>query len=333
MIYNNTGKRKKTAREYSVETEKLSVAYKAGQGERVYALKDVDLEIKKGESAAIVGESGCGKSTLANAFLNLLPRNTEIAGEARINGRTVTGKSNKQLREIRGLEAGIIFQDPGASLNPVFTVKQQIIEAMEAHFPEMKKKEKEEKGLKLLRETGITDPERVYNSYPHRLSGGQQQRVMIASALSCDPGILIADEPTTALDVTVQAMIIRLLKDLKKKRKLTLLLITHDLHLALELSGRLVVMYGGEIVEDGSIKEAKDAYHPYTRALFEIIPDLKSKKRNFKIIEGSVPDVRAVKDECGFADRCLYAKARCRKKRPEANKKKGHIYRCYYPLR
>ncbi|MFP4467031.1 MAG: ABC transporter ATP-binding protein [Candidatus Goldiibacteriota bacterium] len=316
-----------------LEAENISAAYKTGRTEKIYALRNIDFELEKGSSAAIVGESGCGKSTLANAFLDLLPKNAVLSGEIRINGRRVSGKSNEELRKIRGMEAGIIFQDPGASLNPVFRIREQLIEGIQAHYPDMDKKEMEKKALHLLKETGLTEPERIYNSYPHRLSGGQQQRVMIASALSCGPDILIADEPTTALDVTVQARIIRLLKELKRSRDLALILITHDLYLALELSARLIVMYGGEIVEDGIIKGPEDACHPYTKALFEIIPDLRSKKRDFKVIEGNVPDAGAERDECSFYDRCPYARRACKKARPEMKNRKGHRCRCLYPLK
>jgi len=315
-----------------VEVKNLNVDYRVGKNERVYALRDVSLSISRGESVAIVGESGCGKSTFANSLLKLLPANIDTSGAVIIKGRDVFKLSNKELRNIRGIEAGIIFQEPAASLNPVFTVKEQIEEAIKAHYADMSAAELEETGLGLLNEAGIKGSERVYNSYPHQLSGGQQQRVMIAIALSCDPDILIADEPTTALDVTVQAQIIKLLEKLKKKRKLSLILITHDLHLALELADRVVVMYAGEIVEDAPIRKEKDARHPYTAALFEIIPDLKDKKKRFEVIEGEVPDVRVKKDECYFAGRCRYVRKKCRQAHPEMTEKRSHKFRCYFPL-
>jgi peptide/nickel transport system ATP-binding protein len=197
-------------------------------------------------------------------------------------------------------------------------------------MPKTGVEELKKRGHKLLEETGIKDILRVYNSYPHQLSGGQQQRVMIAIALSCNPGILIADEPTTALDVTVQAQIVGLLKKLKKDRGLTLVLVTHDLHIALELADRIVVMYAGEIAEDGGIRDEKAARHPYTRALFEIIPDLRNKKKDFIVIPGDLPDMRFFEDGCYFADRCKKVREKCRHNHPDMEGR-GHGFRCYYP--
>ena len=317
--------------ETAIQVKNLSVDYILNKEESVRALRDIDMEIKRGETVAIVGESGCGKSTLASALMRLLPENTAVKGEVKILGENIMEKSPAELRKIRGVSAGIIFQEPAASLNPVFTVKQQIEETIKAHYKGINKKELAAEGIKLLKETGIGEPERVYNAYPHRLSGGQQQRVMLSIALSCDPDILIADEPTTALDVTVQARIIERLKKLKQERGLTLALITHDLHLAHELAERVIVMYAGEIAEDGIIKSAKDAAHPYTEALFEIIPDIKGKKRDFKVIPGAVPDLREIRDECAFAGRCRYEKEQCRKARPAITEGRGRRVRCYYP--
>jgi oligopeptide/dipeptide ABC transporter ATP-binding protein len=223
----------------------------------------------------------------------------------------------------------MIFQEPGASLNPVMQVKEQMQETIIAHEPGIDRKVLDEKCLNLLRETGIKDAQRVYESYPHQLSGGLHQRVMIAIALSCNPEMLIADEPTTALDVTVQAQIVRLLKRLIKDRGLTLVLITHDLHLALELAHRVVVMYAGEIVEDAQISGVKDASHPYTRALFEIIPDMQSRKSDFCVIPGSLPDMRVFMDRCYFSDRCGRVREKCLHKHPDM----GKGVRCYFPYK
>ena len=315
----------------AIEIRGLSVNYRISDTERVHALRDISLSISQGESVAIVGESGCGKSTLAGSMLNLMTENALPDGSIRINEEDVLGRGNRELEKIRGVAAGIIFQDPGASLNPVTTIKEQIEETILAHFPKTGREELQKQGHKLLEETGIKDIERVYNSYPHQLSGGQQQRVMIAIALSCAPGILIADEPTTALDVTVQAQIVALLKKLKKDRGLTLVLITHDLHLALELAERIIVMYAGEIAEDGKMRGEKDAKHPYTRALFEIIPDLTDKKKDFSVIPGELPDLRVIVDGCYFADRCGRAQEKCRHKHPDMENREGHGFRCYYP--
>ncbi|MCX7699123.1 MAG: ABC transporter ATP-binding protein, partial [Candidatus Goldbacteria bacterium] len=209
-----------------IEIKNLYVSYKISKNEYVHTLKDINIKVKKGECVAIVGESGCGKSTLANSLLKLLPGNAEIKGSIQINGINILDKFNDELSEIRGKVVGIIFQEPAAYLNPVFTVKEQIEETILAHNKNLDRRQIENIGLSLLKETGVEDIKRVYNSYPHQLSGGQQQRIMIAIALSCNPSVLIADEPTTALDVTVQLQIINLLRKLKKTRNLTLLLIT-----------------------------------------------------------------------------------------------------------
>jgi oligopeptide/dipeptide ABC transporter ATP-binding protein len=311
-----------------IEIKNLYVSYKISKNEYVHALRDINLCIEKGESVAIVGESGCGKSTLANSLLNLLPENTEIKGSIKIQGEDILNKSVKDLINIRGKVAGIIFQEPSASLNPVFTVAEQIEETIIAHNKNIDKRQIKNTGISLLKEMGIDDVDRVYNSYPHQLSGGQQQRVMIAIALSCNPVILIADEPTTALDMTVQMQIVNLLKKLKQKRNLTLLLITHDLNLAKFLSDRIVVMYAGEIVEDVKVKTIKDLRHPYTYMLFKVIPDLNRKKGDFVLIDGDVPDLKTIQNKCYFSERCFKSKEKCGKQHPQMEKD----IRCFYPV-
>ena len=270
----------------------LSVDYRLEHRELLHALRNVSLEVKAGEALAIVGESGCGKSTLASSLVKLLALNSNASGRVLLDSADVLAMTNRELETVRGVKAGIIFQDPAASLNPVFSVKEQIEETITAHLKITDKARLKEMAIKLLEETGIKDSQRVYDAYPHQLSGGQQQRVMISIALSCSPKILIADEPTTALDVTVQAQIIDLLKRLKAERNLTLILITHDLHLALDLCGRVAVMYAGEIVEDARINSEQDSRHPYTRALFEIIPDINEEKKEYAVIPGEVPDLK-----------------------------------------
>ncbi len=297
------------------------------KGGFIHALRDVSISINAGESVAIVGESGCGKSTLASSLMLLLAKNASLSGSIEINGRQVTGSTAAELEALRGAEIGMIFQDPAASLNPLFTVKEQLEETIMNHRKIRDKKILEETAMKLLEDAGITEIRRVYHSYPHQLSGGQQQRVMIAIALSCSPKILVADEPTTALDVTVQAQIIALLKRLKEKKGLTLILITHDLHLAVELCSRVVVMYAGEIAEDGAIANEAQAKHPYTRALFEIIPGIRDKKRKFKVIPGAVPDLRELREQCSFYGRCSKAQEKCSKNRPMLE----NGVRCFYP--
>lgn len=316
-----------------IEIKNLCVNYKISSTEKIHAVRNLNLIIQKGETVAVVGESGCGKSTLALSLINLLPDNAEVFGSIRIDGEEILNKNHIELEKIRGRKVGMIFQDPGASLNPVFSIKEQIEETLRICNKIKDKNVLKNTVIKLLKEAGIKDAERVYESYPHQLSGGLQQRVMIAIALSLSPEILIADEPTTSLDVTVQAQIIELLKILKRERNLTTLLITHDLHLAMELCKRIVVMYAGEVVEDGYINSIKDARHPYTRTLFEIIPDIKRKTKKFKIIKGEIPDLKEDIKYCSFADRCEYVKEKCRKEHPEYKKIRKNSVKCFYPLK
>ncbi len=316
-----------------IEIKDLCVNYKISSNEKIYALKNINLNIKKGETVAVVGESGCGKSTLAVSMIKLLPENAEIFGSIKIDNEEILDKNNQQLLDIRGKKIGMIFQEPGASLNPVFSIKEQIEETIKIREKISNKDVLKNIGLNLLKEVGIKDEKRVYESYPHQLSGGLQQRVMIAIALSLSPEILVADEPTTSLDVTVQAQIIELLKKLKIKRNLTTILITHDLHLALELCERIVVIYAGEIVEDGFIRSAKDAHHPYTKALFEIIPDIKKKIKKFKVIKGEFPDMKENFKNCSFSGRCEFSKAKCRRYQPEVVRVGKNYVKCFYPLK
>lgn len=313
----------------ALETKNLTVDYKTPNGD-VHALRKVDFALQEGAAVAIVGESGCGKSTLAAAFLKLLPANAAVTGEAFTAGEEVLSKNTAALEKIRGVKAGMIFQEPAASLNPVFTVGQQLEETIAAHRGLKDVAQLKSMSLSLLADVGIDEAERVYNSYPHQLSGGQQQRVMIAIALSCGPSVLIADEPTTALDVTVQAQIVALLKKLEKEKKLATLLVTHDLHLAIEMAPQIAVMYAGEIVEQGQVKDAGSAMHPYTRALFEIIPGIKEGKKEFRVIPGEVPDLREAKNECYFRPRCPRAGEKCGKAHPELEGD-NHKVRCFYP--
>ncbi len=311
-----------------ISVKGLSVDYITGPVEKLHALRNVNLEIAAGESAAIVGESGCGKTTLAYSLLKLGPKNSVLSGDIVIDGISIGAAKGEQLRGVRGKTAAMIFQDPGESLNPVFTVFQQIKEAVNAHMSPVP----DDGAMRLLargmlKDAGLDDAGRVLNAYPHQLSGGQQQRVMMAIALSCAPKILIADEPRTALDVTVQAQIIKLLLSLKKEHNLTLALITHDLNVAVMLCKRVVVMYAGEIVEDGMISGIAQAAHPYTHALFDIIPDMRSGRREFRAIPGSVPDLRYPPAGCGFEPRCPRAREKCKRIHPEMEAGA----RCFFP--
>lgn len=318
-----------------LEIKNLSVEYKTG-GASIKALRNVNLTIASGEAVAVAGESGCGKSTLANSLLMLAGPSARVKGSIILDGSEVSAMGGEALARVRGKKAGMIFQDPCASLNPLFTVKEQIIETIEAHEPVIDKSAAEMRASMLLLETGLEDVTRIEQSYPHQLSGGQQQRVMAAIALSCNPSLLIADEPTTALDVTVQAQIIKMLARLREERQLTLVLITHDLHLALEVATRLVVMYAGEVVEDFSCEDGAKPMHPYTEALFSVIPGRvigRASGSGFNLIPGEPPDMTEDINGCSFFGRCAYSKEKCGNSRPEIIYDKGRGVRCFYPLR
>ncbi len=258
----------------------------SSRGTQTEAVKGIDFFLRENESVAIVGESGSGKTVTAMSLTRLLPPppTCTVEGEIIFAGENVAKMDSEKLRKIRGKQIAYIFQEPSTSLNPVFTIGYQIAEAIKLHFPE----EKDVKKLVVesLREVGIRDPEKRYDSYPHELSGGMQQRAMIAMALSCRPRLLIADEPTTALDVTIQKQIIELLKSVREKRKNSLLLITHNFGIISELCERVIVMFRGKIVEEGSCAEVlKNPQHPYTKALINCVPRLGAKNQKLEPID------------------------------------------------
>ena len=285
------------------------------------AVDGVSLTLSSGETLAVVGESGSGKSVTALSILRLFNRGDRAHMHGAIRWRLADGSTidlaqlaEPALRSIRGREIAVIFQDPGASLDPVFTVGAQIREALRRHRPG---EDAERIAVELLRDVGIADPERRVAAYPHQLSGGMRQRVMIAIALACRPRLLIADEPTTALDVTIQAQIMRLLADLKRKYGMALLFITHDLGLVAEIADRVAVMYAGQVVESGPVDQLlKQALHPYTRALLECRPkrhyrDSGEDERVLLPIPGAPPRPGSIERGCRFAARCAYREARC----------------------
>lgn len=285
------------------------------------AVDGVDLSIAPGETLAVVGESGSGKSVTALSILRLFNRGDRAEVSGTIDWRTRDGAvvnlaqlSEAALARLRGRDIAVIFQDPGASLNPVFSVGSQIIEALRQHRPEV---QAQDTAIQLLREVGIADPERRLQAYPHQLSGGMRQRVMIAIALACSPRLLIADEPTTALDVTIQAQIMRLLAELKARMGMALLFITHDLALVSEIADRIVVMYAGQVVESGPAAEVLNApRHPYTRALLQCRPqrhyrDDMPDERVLQPIPGAPPRPGRFPQACRFGPRCGAAQARC----------------------
>lgn len=282
----------------------------------VKSVDDVSFYIGEGELLGLVGESGCGKSITALSIMRLIaPPGKIIDGSIKFKGEELTTASTERMREIRGNDIAMIFQDPMTSLNPVFTVGEQIAEALRLHR-KLDKKQAREAAIEAMREVAIPSPERRYDNYPHQLSGGLRQRVMIAMALACDPELLIADEPTTALDVTIQAQILELLDKLRKTRKLAVLLITHDLGVVAEVADRVCVMYTGKIVEESGVEEIfEKPKHPYTQGLLKSVPKLSSgaidKMERLQTIEGIVPNPANLPDGCHFAPRCPFRMEKC----------------------
>ena len=282
----------------------------------VRAVDDVSFYLDRGELLGLVGESGCGKSMTALSIMRLIsPPGKIVDGEILFNGKDLLKLSDAEMREMRGDDIAMIFQDPMTSLNPVFTVGEQIAEALRLHR-KMSHKEARAATIEAMREVAIPDPARRLDDYPHQLSGGMRQRVMIAMALACNPKLLIADEPTTALDVTIQAQILELLNELRKQRELAVLLITHDLGVVAEVADRVAVMYTGRIVEESPVDELfARPKHPYTEGLLRSVPKLTGddviKKERLETIEGVVPSPTDLPPGCHFAPRCPHRMPRC----------------------
>ncbi len=293
------------------------------------AVDDISFSLNAGESICLVGESGCGKSVTALSVARLLPSPPAryVGGQIRVNGKNVFDMSPGELRQIRGGVVSYIFQEPGASLNPVFRVGDQILESLKLHRP---KAATTEELVNLLKMVGIPAPESRIRDYPHQLSGGMQQRIMIAMALASHPRLLIADEPTTALDVTIQAQIIELLRDLRKRIGMSLLLITHNLGIVGDLADRVVVMYAGQIVEMTTATELlTHPLHPYTRALMNSVPKLGGGTNRLSAIPGNVPNLGNFPKGCRFHPRCPKAKAECSASAPALEEvEPGHWVRC-----
>ncbi|MBR0438581.1 MAG: ABC transporter ATP-binding protein [Clostridia bacterium] len=303
----------------------------------VKAVNDVSYSVKEGETLGVVGESGSGKSVSAMSILRLLDGNGYIdSGEILFDGKDLTKISDNEMYQIRGNEISVIFQEPMTSLNPVFTVEKQLSECFMIH-QNMSKKEAAEHSLEMLKDVRIPNPEIVAKQYPHQLSGGMRQRVMIAMALACKPKLLIADEPTTALDVTIQAQILRLMNDLKKEKGTSILFITHDLGVINQMADYVAVMYCGQVVEQVSARVLFDPdteySHPYTEGLMVSIPRLDTPANHrLEAIPGAVPHPLDLPKGCKFAPRCKYATDKCREQEPEMVKiSDTQEIRCYYP--
>ncbi|MDP4171313.1 MAG: ABC transporter ATP-binding protein [Bacillota bacterium] len=298
----------------------------------VPAIDGVSFDVRKGETLAIVGESGSGKSVTSLSIMRLIPTppGKIVNGDILFQNESLLEKSDKEMRQIRGNKISMIFQEPMTSLNPVYKVGDQISESIILH-QKASKKEATAEALNLLNLVGIPEPERRLNQYPHELSGGMRQRVMIAMALAGRPDLLIADEPTTALDVTIQNQILQLMKDLKAKRDMSIVLITHDLGVVAEMADRVVVMYGGQVVEQGDIFTIFEApKHPYTEGLLRSMPTAAKKNGKLYAIEGTVPNPLHFPVGCRFAERCEYAKDLCRQEMPQIqNLSEDEVVRCW----
>ncbi|MBO4977055.1 MAG: ABC transporter ATP-binding protein [Lachnospiraceae bacterium] len=317
-----------------LEVKNLHTYFKTRKG-TVKAVNDVSYALEPGKTIGIVGESGSGKSVSAMSILQLLDGNGYIAeGEVLFEGRDLTKLSQQEMYEIRGNKISVIFQEPMTSLNPVFTIKRQLSEPFMIH-QKMKKKEAEKKALEMLAAVQIPNPEAVLRQYPHQLSGGMRQRVMIAMALACKPKILIADEPTTALDVTIQAQILRLMNDLQRENGTAIIFITHDLGVINEMADDVVVMYCGQVVEQTSAKTIFTdcpTSHPYTEGLMNSIPRIDNITGKLEPIPGVVPHPLALPKGCKFAPRCKYATQKCMEQEPELLEVvPGQKVRCFYP--
>ncbi len=304
------------------------------RGGPVDVVRGVSFSVREGETLALVGESGCGKTMTALSILRLVPDPPAriTGGEIVLEGRDVLHLSEREMRALRGDAVGMVFQEPLTSLDPVFTIADQLREAVTAHR-RVSKQEATELALNLLREVNVPSPEQRLKAYPHELSGGLRQRVMIATALILNPRLLIADEPTTALDVTIQAQILDLIREEQERRKLAVLLITHNLAVVRQIAQRVAVMYAGEIVEEAPTDEIFDnPRHPYTQGLLRSIPLLGDEREYLLDIPGRVPDPRVPPPACLFAPRCPYALDRCWQERPRLEEDSAeHLLRCWNP--
>jgi len=312
----------------------LKVSFATSKKELV-AVRGISYQLNQGEILALVGESGCGKTVSALSILRLIqePPGKIVSGEILFAGKDLLKLKKKELQDRRGKDIAMIFQDPMTSLNPVITIGEQIIETLLRHTSLSRKKARE-KSFRLLEQVEITSPKQKLDQYPHQLSGGMRQRAMIAMALSCSPRILIADEPTTALDVLIQAQILNLLKKIKNDTQMSILLITHDLGVVAEVAERVMVMYAGEIVESGSVNDLfRSPLHPYTIGLMESIPTLEStqqKLSKLKEISGTVPSLSQVPFGCPFHPRCSAAETRCKTDKPKLKKiSQTHSVSCW----
>jgi peptide/nickel transport system ATP-binding protein len=316
-----------------LEVDKLKTVFKTGKGE-VTSVEEVSFQLKPGQTIGIVGESGCGKSVTSLSIMRLLGKHGRIKdGSILFNGKDLTKLSEAEMREIRGNEISMIFQEPMTSLNPVFTIGNQIMEGIRLHM-KLGKKEARKYAIEMLENVGIPRPEAIMDDYPHALSGGMRQRIMIAMALSCKPKLLIADEPTTALDVTIQAQILELMKRLRSQSNTAIILITHDLGVVAEMVDKIIVMYAGQVVEEAEVYTLFDnPKHPYTKGLIGSIPHIEYEAEERLVsIPGAVPSMQNMPTGCRFHTRCEYATERCLQEQPyliQTDQEDNHKVRCW----
>ena len=316
-----------------LEVKDLRTQFKRGKTDWITAVNGVSFNVHAGEIVGLVGESGCGKSVTSLSVMRLHnERLTKISGSIKFGGKEVLDLTTSEMQSMRGNEMSMIFQEPMSALDPIMRIEDQLAEAISLHNSNMSKAEIHERCVNALKLVGIPEPEMTLRNYPHELSGGMCQRVMIAMAMSCEPKLLIADEPTTALDVTIQAQILALMEDIRNRRNTGILLITHDLGVVAETCSRVIVMYAGNIVEEAPVKELfANPQHPYTEGLIASVPRLGKRLHRLPSIPGSVPDLSVMPEGCRFAPRCKYAQDSCKQKLPELQTvAEGH--RCACPF-
>ena len=316
-----------------LEVKDLRTQFKRGKKDWITAVNGVSFNVNAGEIVGLVGESGCGKSVTSLSVMRLHnERLTKIFGSIKFGGKEVLDLTTSEMQSMRGNEMSMIFQEPMSALDPIMRIEDQLAEAISLHNSNMSKAEIHERCVNSLKLVGIPEPEMTLRNYPHELSGGMCQRVMIAMAMSCEPKLLIADEPTTALDVTIQAQILALMEDIRNRRNTGILLITHDLGVVAETCSRVIVMYAGNIVEEAPVKELfANPQHPYTEGLIASVPRLGKRLHRLPSIPGSVPDLSVMPEGCRFAPRCKYAQDSCKQKLPELQTvAEGH--RCACPF-
>ncbi|MBO8163952.1 MAG: ABC transporter ATP-binding protein [Brevibacillus sp.] len=312
-----------------LEIQDLTTSFSQSR-KQVKVIDNISISLHAGETLGVVGESGCGKSVTSLSVMRLLGKNAQIRGKIRFDDVDLLALSEREMQQVRGNKLAMIFQEPMTSLNPLHTVGKQIAEPLIKHL-KLSRREARQRAIQLLREVGIPRPDEIYSEFPHQLSGGMRQRVMIAIAMACNPKLIIADEPTTALDVTIQAQILDLMKRLKQQHGTAIMLITHDLGVVAEMCERVIVMYAGQIVEEADVRTLfRSPRHPYTIGLINSMPEVTTDRERLESIPGSVPSLQDMPKGCRFAPRCSQAMEICRKQAPDLlTLSETHKCRCW----